>query len=271
MNMKKFRKKFPILVYHHIVPDDFSVESFAPGDQPYYSRLNEFYSHLDYLAYNNFLTLTIDDIGNLKKNRQTPKKVAITFDDGQISDYTIVFPAMIERKMKATFYIITDVVGKKGSVTWKQVKEMHNYGMQIGSHGCSHRNLLNLNKDEIETELIKSRQILEDVLGCPVRSFSIPFGFGDKRLVELAIEAGYQTICTSEVKISRFNTDKPVFGRIGLRRGDRGEKFKGIVEMKWQTIGKLILEDRVKFALKRFLGQGLWYKFRGCILQQRAS
>ncbi len=263
--------KLPILVYHHIVPNDFSVESFPPGEQPYFSRLSEFYAHIDYLAENNFFTLNIDEIGNIKKNINTHKKIAITFDDGQISDYTIAFPTLSNQKMKATFYIITDVVGKKGSVTWKQVKEMHNYGMQIGSHGCSHRNLLNLNKDEIETELIKSRQILEDVLGCPVRSFSIPFGFGDKRLVKLAIEAGYQTICTSEVKLFRVDANPAVYGRIGLKRGDRGEKFKGIVEMKWQTIGKLILEDRVKFALKHFLGQGLWYKFRGCMLQQRAS
>ena len=263
------QNKLPVLVYHQIVPDDFSVESFPPGDQPYFSRFSEFYSHLDYLSNHNFSTLTVDEIGNFKKDTNTYKKVAITCDDGQVSDYTIVFPSLIERKMRATFYVITDIIGKKGYVTWENLKEMQEYGMEIGSHSCTHRCFLDLSEKEIQIELLKSREILEDRLECPILSFSIPFGFCNRRVVDLAIEAGYQTVCTSEVKLSSFKSDSLVYGRIGIRRGDGVNKFKGIVEMEWQTIGKFVVEDRVKSALKRFLGRGLWYKFRSLVLSRQ--
>ena len=263
--------EFPILVYHQIVQDDFSVELFPPGDRPYFSRLSEFYSHIDYLSENNFTTLTIDEIGLINNKDQSSKSVAITFDDGQISDYNVVFPSLLDRNMKATFYIITDVVGEKDYVNWSQLKEMQEYGMEIGSHSCSHRRLLDLKKKEILMELQRSKQVLEDSLGCYIRSFSIPFGFGNKHIIELALEAGYQTICTSDVKFALFNTNKSIYGRIGIRRGDGVEKFKGIVEMEWQTVGKLIIEDRVKSALKYLLGRGLWFKFRRWMLLQRKS
>lgn len=263
--------KLPILVYHHIVPNDFSVESFPPGEQPYFSRLSEFYSHLDYLVSNNFSTLTIDEIGNPGKELQSSKKVAITFDDGQISDYTIAFPALSNHKMKATFYIVTDFIGKKGWLNWDQLKEMLRYGMEIGSHSCSHHRLLDLKKEDILMELQKSKQVLEDRLGCYIRSFTPPFGLGDQRIMELALEAGYETICTSALKLTQINVNKSIYGRIGIRRGDNVEKFKGIVEKEWQTIGKLIIEDRIKSLLKRLLGRRLWYKFSTLMISQSKS
>jgi len=266
--MKTFQEKFLILVYHHIVPDDFSVDSFPPGDRPYFSRVSDFYSHLDYLTDNNIFTLTVEEIGMPEGKYKTFKKVVITFDDGQISDYTIAFPSLIERKMKATFYITTDYVEKKGYLNWKQIKEMDKYGMEIGSHSCSHPCLLDFDKEAIQIELLKSRQILEDKLGCPIQSFSIPFGFGDKGVIDLILKNGYQTICTSKVKLSRFNAYPPVYGRIGIRRSDVLEKFKGIVEMEWQTIGKLIMEDRMKAAMKCVLGRGLWHRLRAWALSR---
>ncbi|MFQ5964192.1 MAG: polysaccharide deacetylase family protein [Candidatus Scalinduaceae bacterium] len=263
--------KLAILVYHQIVPDDFPLKLLPLDEQPYFSRLSEFYSHLDYLVNNNFSTLTIDEIGNPRKEEQSSKKIAITFDDGQISDYTIAFPAIIEREMKATFYIVTDFIGKKGWLNWDQLKEMLRYGMEIGSHSCSHRRLLDLKKEDILIELQKSKQVLEDRLGCYIRSFTTPFGLGNQSIMELALEAGYETICTSEVKLTQINVNKSIYGRIGIRRGDNVEKFKGIVEKEWQTIGKLIIEDRIKSLLKQLLGRRLWYKFSTLMISQSKS
>ncbi len=261
--------KFPILVYHQIVPDFFSIQSFPIGDRPYYIKISDFCSHLNYLTINNFITSTIQDVGLFNKQCNNSNKIVITFDDGQISDYTVAFPAMIERKIKATFYVITDFVGKKGYLSWSQLSEMQKYGMEIGSHSCSHRCLLDLTKDQTEEELIKSKRVLEDHLGCRVFSFSIPFGFGEQHIINLAFESGYRTVCTSDLKLNRYNIKYPaVYGRIGIRRNDNIRMFKGIVDMEWQTIAKLLTEDRIKSALKRVLGRDLWYKFRYKMLSQ---
>jgi hypothetical protein len=82
----------------------------------------------------------------------------------------------------------------------------------------------------------------------------------------LAKEAGCQTICTSEVKLIRFNANKSIYGRIGIRRGNGVETFKGIVEIEWRSIGKLIIVDQIRFALKNLLGCSLWYKFRKWVI-----
>lgn len=260
--------KLAILVYHQIVPDDFSVKLIPLDEQPYVSRFSEFSSHLDYLTENKFLTSTIEEISNTGKECQITKRVSITFDDGQISDYTIAFPALSERKMNATFYIITDFIGKEGRVNWEHLKELKRYGMEIGSHSSSHRRLVDLKEEEILMELQKSRQVLEDRLGCRIRSFSTPFGLWSQRIVELALEVGYETICTSDLKLSQINANKSIYGRFGIRRGDDVLKFKGIVEKQLLSLGKLIIADRIKLSLKRLLGRRLWYRFSTWMILQ---
>ncbi len=269
--MNLFKKKLPVLVYHHVVPDDFNIESFPLGDQPYYSRFSEFYSHLNYLAKNDFQSVTIGDISSINKKNHIAKSVSITFDDGQISDYDIVLPALIERKMKATFYIITDFVGKPGYLSWKYIREMHDSGMEIGSHSCSHRCMPDLREEEIKREIVESRKILEDQLGTMVQSFSIPFGFADKMIINMAYDAGYRSVCTSEVKCTNLDDPATVYGRIGIRRGDDLRKFAGIVEMDMKVLGRLIAEDHIKSTLKRWLGRKTWHKFRYYMLLSKSK
>lgn len=61
----------PLIVALSLLWPYFSVESFSPGDQPFFSRLSEYYSHIDYLTENKVSTLTIDEIRDPKKNDQT--------------------------------------------------------------------------------------------------------------------------------------------------------------------------------------------------------
>lgn len=260
--------KVPILVYHAIVSEKFNSAGVAVGAGVYYVIDTQFLSHLDHLSLNGFDVMNVNILGSLQTQNNGGNNVAITFDDGHESNYSFVFPALIQRKMKATFYVVTDFIGKKGYVTWGQLREMHTYGMEIGSHSCSHRYLVDLDDDDLTTELVKSRHTLEDRLGYCVRSFAVPFGFSNKRIIGRALEAGYDTICTSEVKLYRLGSGSQVFGRIGVRRGDDLDTFKKIVEAKPRTVAKLIIEDRVKSIMKYFLGRKVWLKFRDVVLSQ---
>ncbi|NIO19354.1 MAG: polysaccharide deacetylase family protein, partial [Candidatus Aenigmarchaeota archaeon] len=71
-----------------------------------------------------------------------------TFDDGFISDFEISFPLLRERGLTATFFITVGNVGYPGYATVGQLKEMAEAGMEIGSHGLTHRYLINVPRSE---------------------------------------------------------------------------------------------------------------------------
>ena len=62
----------------------------------------------------------------------------VTFDDGYVSDYTIVFPLMESLGIRATFFINTSNIGKPGFLNWSMVTEMQKKGNVFGSHGHNH-------------------------------------------------------------------------------------------------------------------------------------
>jgi peptidoglycan/xylan/chitin deacetylase (PgdA/CDA1 family) len=67
--------------------------------------------------------------------------------------------------------------------------------IEIGAHTCSHPNLSQLSETEQEREIVTSREILEDVTGSKIRSFSYPYGAHDDRSVRAVKRAGFDVAC----------------------------------------------------------------------------
>ena len=123
-----------------------------------------------------------------------PKKlVVLTFDDGNISDLTTVAPILKEHGFGATFYITSGWVGKPGRLNWKQIKELHNQGFDIGNHSSSHPNMLHISENDIREQIIS----FDDVCakhGIPkATSFAYPGGHHDRRMVKALAAQGYLT------------------------------------------------------------------------------
>ena len=77
-------------------------------------------------------------------------------------------------------------------LTWEQVSEMEAYGMEIGSHTCTHRQLTELSAEEQWSEIAQSRADIEDKLGRQVISFCYPKGDLNEEIAQLVETAGYQ-------------------------------------------------------------------------------
>lgn len=262
----------PILVYHVILPDDTPVDAWPPGHRPYLSRRSEFDAHVEWIAGKGFQTHTVAGISRLSA-ADAARSVVLTFDDGQSSDYETAYPALSGKGMKATFYIATDFVGQAGYVNWQQLREMQAHGMEIGSHSCSHCCFPDLAPADMLKELRDSRRILEDRLGSAVKSFSVPYGFACQSLIRAATEAGYETICTSDVSLARVNNASfpAVYGRVGIRRGNGVEFLEGIMQRKAGVLGRMMVEDRLKTLVKRSMGRTIWHKFRHVVLSSRGD
>jgi peptidoglycan/xylan/chitin deacetylase (PgdA/CDA1 family) len=63
-------------------------------------------------------------------------------------------------------------------MTWEEAREMADSGLvTLGAHSLTHSNLKELTLDEVRTEVMGSKAVIEEKLGRPVRLFAYPFGF----------------------------------------------------------------------------------------------
>jgi len=130
--------------------------------------------------------------------KDSDKKAILTFDDGEMNNYRCVLPIIKEFGFTAYFFIIVKRIGKDGYMGWKELKILSQEEMTIGSHGLSHEILTNLKDSQLLEELKASKHCLESNLGIPINAFSVPRGFYNDKIIQMAYEQGYTNIFISE-------------------------------------------------------------------------
>jgi peptidoglycan/xylan/chitin deacetylase (PgdA/CDA1 family) len=169
----------------------------------YYSPV-KFTELLERLTTNGFLLSTLYGVQQLSPTDRG-KAVVMCFDDGFESFYHLALPLLQNRECKTTVFPVAGYIGRPSAwdtlppqnhLTKEQIREIASLGHEIGSHTVSHANLTLLNDADLETELLQSKKILEDITGKPVTSVSFPFGQWNRRVWDKALELGY-TAATS--------------------------------------------------------------------------
>lgn len=125
-------------------------------------------------------------------------EVKITFDDGNASDAAIGLPALVERGLRATFFVVADRIGKPGYLSQGQLDDLVAAGMEIGSHGLHHRPWGRLAPDALRAEIIDARDQLEQAVGRPVTEAACPFGSYRRRVLKRLREQGFERVYTSD-------------------------------------------------------------------------
>jgi len=193
----------------------------------------------------------------------------LTFDDGYASHGEEVFPHMAGRGMTATFFVIAGLVGKKGYLSWDQIIEMDRAGMEIGSHGLSHRPLPAMSGADLRRELRLSRSIISECLGHPVDLLSVPRGYYSRRVREYAAGAGYRAVCTSRISYNNRLSDPLNLGRIWWVRG-RGD-IEAVLEGRRSRIVLRRFVQMGRELAKASLGYSLYNRLRRGLLGNRAG
>ena len=213
----------PILAYHN----------FTIGEgSSYCINIVEFEKQMDHLAAHNYSVISLSELLKGLRDRQLPPKpVVITIDDGFKSTYTLAYPILKKYNLPATLFIYTDFVEKNSSsLTWKEIREMMQNNIEIGSHTLSHCNLLRYKENEdydkyfsrIKKEIFLSKEILESKIGEKVKFFAYPYGIYSPLIKNLVIQAGYEGILNAHNMNNTINTNpwslnrQNVFGNISL-------------------------------------------------------
>ncbi len=63
-----------------------------------------------------------------------------------------------------------------GPLSWQQVREMAEAGVEFGSHTVTHPNLTQLSDAELDWELAESKRVLEERLQRPIETLAYPIG-----------------------------------------------------------------------------------------------
>jgi len=139
-------------------------------------------------------------------------RVCITFDDGLDSVRRNALPILHELRLPATVFVVPGNLGRKPA--WsiptdnlerdevlssvEQLREFPYDLIEIGSHTMTHPNLRELPAGDARREMVESKRILEELLGRPITSFSVPFGECHAATLAMAGEAGYRAAMTCE-------------------------------------------------------------------------
>jgi peptidoglycan/xylan/chitin deacetylase (PgdA/CDA1 family) len=262
----------PILTYHAVEKGDRPPSRLSPDDTVYLLKRDYFYAQMNYLAEQRIRTLLIDDLIEMKRqNRIAPqeKAVCLTFDDGNESDYSIVYPILKQYGLKATFFVVTNSIGSTGYVSWDQLKEMSRSGMSIQSHTHTHPFISQCKDEKVREEFAVSKKMIEDRLSTAVAILAAPGGDWHERFRSIVEECGYQAVCTSKQGINQSPVDLFFLERLSIRRGDSLQKFIRLITLDRRILFTHTLYNGSLNIARRLLGIGQYNAVRAWILRHR--
>lgn len=219
--LKALKRRTPILTYHAIAPDDFSVVPSEWSKEHIVSEFS-FNAHLDFLDSEGWRTVGPESLGTILVGAEE-KYVAITFDDGHASDIKAA-ETLLRHGFTAVFFLPWSHIGRRGYLDAHAVKYLVREGFKIGSHGMTHAPLTNRSEIEMERELVESKQRLEELTGTAIADLAVPFGRYDREVISAALAAGYERIMTSDMGMARVRS-RAVLPRLSIHSRTTFEDF----------------------------------------------
>lgn len=175
-----------------------------PGEAPYWVSHAEFISILDEVM--------------------SWPRVVLSFDDGNASDVELALPALLERGLRADFFVLAGRLGAEGSLSEDQVRELVRQGMTVGSHGMWHRPWRGMEPETRDEELVRARDRIAEAAGASVDTAACPLGRYDRRLLSDLRRLGYTRVYTSDRRVAR--ADGWLQPRHSVRAGDTPESLR---------------------------------------------
>jgi len=218
--------RVPIFMYHY-------VSELPPNSDTYRRDLTlspeKFEAQLQYLADEGYHTITLTDIYlHLKQGYPLPEKpVVLTFDDGYRDAYEVVFPLLLDYGFTGTFFVLATPTHFESPdyVTWAQMKEMADAGMEIQSHGRDHVDLRGRSYDYLVYQTVGIQEAIHYHTDRLPRFFCYPAGQYDANVIAVLESSGYWGAVTTEW--GRTHTQENFFEmpRLRIRGSDTLESF----------------------------------------------
>ncbi len=189
--------------------------------------------------------------------------LTLSFDDGHSSDFDIVLPLLQEYGAQGTFFVTPSYVGRKGYMSWEQIKALSEAGMEIGSHSLGHPYMTTLPIEQLLIELKDSKAQIEQHIGKEVVSFAYPFGDCSEKTHKVAKAVGYKNICTSKPGLCKPKMSS--LDRNSVHSNINSDQFNQLLNPSKVLIFKQQIGYSIRYGLKRALGVNNYIKLRDSI------
>ncbi len=195
-----------------------------------------FNAQMKYLKENGYHPITLKQLLNfLNFKGQVPEKaVIITIDDGWASVHKIAYPILKKYDIPAVLFLYTDLIGTQNAMTWEQIQEMHENGIDIQCKAKTRRNLAEQKEDEtfkdyveaIENEITLSSMAIEKKLNKKCRCLAYPLGDHNHLVRFLLKKQNFKAGFTLKNGENPFFVNKYKIHRSIIFGKDDLEKFK---------------------------------------------
>ncbi|MGB9476264.1 MAG: polysaccharide deacetylase family protein [Candidatus Udaeobacter sp.] len=185
-----------------------------------------------------------------------PRSAVVTFDDGWKSQYEVAWPIMKKYGYPFTMFIYTEGVrggslGGGEAITWEQLADMRDNGVDIEAHSATHQDLREGHtimianpggkrtrtkltgpqyEEWMHNEVVGSKDLLEQRLGIKVNCFAVPFGNYNEHVKEIARNSGYEAMFTVYGQPITFTSPMDSIGRYAIE-ANKPKVFEDAVKM----------------------------------------
>jgi peptidoglycan/xylan/chitin deacetylase (PgdA/CDA1 family) len=185
-----------------------------------------------------------------------PRCAVVTFDDGWKSQYEVAWPIMKKFGYTFTMFIYTEGVaggslGGGQAITWEQLADMRDNGIDIEAHSATHQDLREGHtimvmepggkrtkkkltgaeyEQWVQNEVVGCKQLLEQRLGIKINCFAVPFGSYNEHVKEIARNAGYEAMFTVYGQPITYTSPMDALGRYAIE-ANKPKVFEDAVKM----------------------------------------
>lgn len=253
------------------------------GDNRYPStniKLATFEAHLQHLKEEGYTGLTVSEATAIFKSDSPSKKwVAITIDDGFKSFFNNGFPLLKKYGFKATVFINTETIGYDDFMSWEEIAEAKESGIEIGNHSHSHPFFLDVSESGseklFEQELKESQDLMQANLQFKPQVFAYPYGEHEEYMKPILKDMGFVAAMAQNSGVINNSTDLyqmprfPVSETYGdISQFEEKMTMRGLPVIKAEAISEGYNGSVTKPSINiEFNGEGLSVENMQCFVQ----
>jgi peptidoglycan/xylan/chitin deacetylase (PgdA/CDA1 family) len=233
-----------ILIYHRV-----GAGAGGQMDLP----VEVFEAQLEWLARTQRVLSLDDAVEELRGPGPVAPGVVLTFDDGTTDWVDHVLPALERHRVPATFYVATSFVdearplpGDGRPLDWSGVRELAASDLAtIGSHTHGHLLLDRLSPTEVDAELDRSLELLEQHAGVAAAHFAYPKAVAGSPAAEAAVRRRFRSAVLAGTRANPAGADPHRLRRSPVQPADGMRWFRRKVH------GGMHAEDDLRRGLNR--------------------